>query len=51
VVVTNLLPSVTQEDITELFGDVGPLKRAKVTTPGTAEIVYINYNDALVSMS
>lgn len=46
VIVSNLLPSVTQEDIMELFGDVGPLKRAKVTSPGTAEVVYINFSDA-----
>jgi hypothetical protein len=30
VVITNLQTTVTQEDIMELFGDVGPLKRAKV---------------------
>lgn len=35
-----------KEDITELFGDVGPLKRAKVTRPGSAEVVYVNYADA-----
>ncbi len=28
--VSNLQDTVTQEDITELFGDVGPLKRAKL---------------------
>jgi RNA recognition motif-containing protein len=47
VVVSNLQPTVTQEDIMELFGDVGPLKRAKVAVPGTAEVVYVNMNDAL----
>jgi RNA recognition motif-containing protein len=47
VVVSNLQPSVSQEDIVELFGDVGALKRAKVTTPGTAEVVYVNLADAL----
>ena len=47
VVVSNLQPSVSQEDIVELFGDVGPLKRAKVTTPGTAEVVFVNVADAL----
>lgn len=31
----------------ELFGDVGALKQAKVTVPGTAEVVYVNMNDAL----
>ena len=33
VIVTNLQPSVSQEDIAELFGDVGPLKRAKGELP------------------
>ncbi len=28
--VSNLQGSVTQEDITELFGDIGPLKRSKL---------------------
>ena len=33
VIVTNLQLSVSQEDIAELFGDVGPLKRAKGELP------------------
>lgn len=31
VVIQNLQSSVTQEDIEELFGDIGALKKAKVT--------------------
>ena len=31
VVIQNLQTSVTQEDIEELFGDIGALKKAKVT--------------------
>jgi len=46
VVVTNLQNSVTKDDIVELFGDVGALKRAKVSTPGTAEVVFVNRSDA-----
>ena len=44
---SNLQPSVSQDDIVELFGDIGALKRAKVTNPGTAEVVYVNKSDAL----
>ena len=44
--VTNLQSSVTKDDIVELFGDVGALKRAKVSTPGTAEVVFVNRSDA-----
>ena len=47
VVVSNLQTSVTKDDIIELFGDVGALKRAKVSTPGTAEVVFVNRADAL----
>jgi len=46
VVVTNLQTSVTKDDIVELFGDVGALKRAKVSSPGTAEVVFVNRTDA-----
>ena len=34
IVVANLQSSVTQEDIIELFGDVGALKRAKIVGHG-----------------
>ena len=34
IVVANLQTSVTQEDIIELFGDVGALKRAKIVGHG-----------------
>ena len=46
VVVTNLRYSVTKDDIVELFGDVGALKRAKVASPGSAEVVFVNRSDA-----
>jgi RNA recognition motif-containing protein len=47
VIVSNLQQTVSYEDIVELFGDIGVIKRAKVTNPGTAEIVYINKPDAV----
>lgn len=47
VVVSNLQNTVSQEDILELFGDIGALKRAKVSTPGTAEVTFVNRSDAL----
>ena len=46
VIVSNLQSSVTEEDIIELFGDIGTLKRAKVSTPGTAEVVFVKFSDA-----
>lgn len=46
VVITNLQTSVTQDDIVELFGDVGPLKRAKLVTPGHAEVCFVNHSHA-----
>ena len=46
IVVKNLQDSVTQEDITELFSDVGPLKRAKMATAGVAEVVFVKMEDA-----
>jgi len=47
VIVSNLQSTVSQEDILELFGDIGALKRAKVSTPGTAEVTFVNRSDAL----
>lgn len=47
VVVTNLFTGVTQDDIIELFGAVGPLKKAKLLKSGTAEVVYVSKKDAM----
>jgi len=46
VVIQNLQTTVTQEDIEELFGDIGALKKAKMITPGHAEVVFVNRSDA-----
>ena len=38
---------MSQEDLSELFGDVGTLRRVKMLpTPGSAEIVFMNKEDA-----
>lgn len=47
VYVSNLHHKVTQEDIVELFGDVGPLLKASLQRPGIAEVVYVRRDDAL----
>lgn len=44
--VSNLHPIVTQEDIIELFGDIGPLRRAMLLKQGTAEVVFVKPDDA-----
>ena len=46
VVVSNLQDSVTQEDIVELFGDIGALKRARLLETGVAEVVFVKMSDA-----
>jgi len=46
VVVSNLQTSVSQEDLSELFGDVGSLRRVKMVSSGVAEIVFTNKEDA-----
>eukprot|EP00095_Tigriopus_kingsejongensis_P006488 maker-scaffold676_size113663-snap-gene-0.27 protein:Tk06488 transcript:maker-scaffold676_size113663-snap-gene-0.27-mRNA-1 annotation:"polymerase delta-interacting protein 3" len=47
IVVSNLQASVSPEDILELFGDIGPLKRSKIIESGTAEVVFVNRSDAI----
>lgn len=47
VMITNLQTSVTQEDVLELFGDIGALRRAKLIAPGHAEVTFVNRKDAL----
>lgn len=46
IVLSNLQTSVTYEDIVELFGDVGALRRVRVNTPGQAEVTFVNHEDA-----
>ena len=49
VTVKNLHPSVSQQDIEELFGVLGQLKSCKLVHPGVAEVVYANKQDALTA--
>jgi len=44
--VSNLVQSVTQEDLSELFGDIGALKRVRMPNPGQAEVIFCNKEDA-----
>jgi len=47
IVIQNLQSSVTQDDISELFGDIGALRRAKLVGPGHAEVTFVNRSDAV----
>lgn len=49
IVVTNLHLSVTQDDIIELFGAVGAVKRVKLVKPGLAEVAYVKRDDAVTA--
>nr|CAH7767718.1 unnamed protein product [Callosobruchus chinensis] len=46
IVVSNLHSTVTQDDIKELFEDIGQLISAKLVRPGVAEVIYKNLKDA-----
>lgn len=47
IVLSNLQQhSVTYDDIVELFGDVGALRKVRVATPGQAEVTFVNHDDA-----
>ncbi|KAL3876575.1 hypothetical protein ACJMK2_034409 [Sinanodonta woodiana] len=45
--VTNLHSVVSQDDIIELFGAIGAMKKARLVKPGMAEIVYVKKEDSL----
>lgn len=45
--VNNLHPRVTEEDIVELFCVCGALKRARLLSPGLAEVVFVRKDDAV----
>ncbi|CAF0981542.1 unnamed protein product [Brachionus calyciflorus] len=44
--ISNLHPRVTEDDILELFGDIGPIKRARFLERGLAEVIYLKLEDA-----
>jgi len=46
IVVSNLQASVTEDDIKELFEDIGQLLSAKLVRSGVAEVIYKNLKDA-----
>lgn len=46
IVVSNLQANVTQEDIKELFEDIGELVVSRLVRPGIAEVVYKSLKDA-----
>ncbi|XP_065826008.1 uncharacterized protein [Oscarella lobularis] len=45
-IVSNLQPSVTYEDVVELFSDIGELRSASFISNGIAEVVYCSSEDA-----
>lgn len=46
IIVSNLQANVTQEDIKELFEDVGELLISRLVRPGVAEVIYKTLKDA-----
>lgn len=46
IVVSNLHQSVTQNDIKELFEDIGDLLESRLVRPGVAEVIYRTLKDA-----
>ncbi|CAC5409258.1 POLDIP3 [Mytilus coruscus] len=44
--ITNLHPVVSQDDIVELFGAVGAMKRARLVKEGIGEVMYVQKEDA-----
>ena len=50
VLVSNLHPNVTEDDILELFSAIGPIKRAKLNK-GTADVVFVKLEDARNAIS
>lgn len=46
IVVSNLHSSVTQNDIKELFEDIGDLLESRLVRPGVAEVIYRTHKDA-----
>lgn len=46
IVISNIQPTVTQQDIHELFEDIGPIYSAKFLQPGVVEVMYKKIEDA-----
>lgn len=45
-IVSNLHSRVTEDDLLELFSDIGPIKRAYFVEKGVAEVVYVKLEHA-----
>lgn len=50
VVVSNLGPNVTYEDVEELFGSCGAMRKVRMLKPGTAEVFYVKKESAYVAV-
>lgn len=51
ILVNNLHRKVTHDDIVELFGNIGTLKRARLIKEGTAEAVFVNRSHAVEAVN
>ncbi|CAD5121771.1 DgyrCDS10248 [Dimorphilus gyrociliatus] len=51
IAVSNLHRKVTHDDIVELFGNIGTLKRARLIKEGIAEAVFVNKSDAIEAVN
>ena len=49
-VVSNLEESVTDEDLSELFGDIGNVHKVSMKDRGVAEIVFVKREDAEIAV-
>ena len=47
VLITNLHPVVSEEDVVELFSVAGRLRKARMMRQGTAEVVYSTRDEAV----
>lgn len=50
VLISNLASTVTQDDLVELFGAMGAVKRVKLVKHGVGEVVYVKKDDAARAM-
>lgn len=51
IIISNLHPVVSEEDIKELFGAIGTLVRARLVRPGLSEVIYLKREQALQAIS
>lgn len=46
ILITNLQSTVTEDDVMELFGDIGDIKEIKTLSRGCVQVVYLRQKDA-----